>query len=204
VNIPSGGIELEVEAAPPSKSSVPLLILAHPHPRMGGDMHNKVIDQLFRRSREKGWGAVRFNFRGVGSSTGEYDAGAGEEDDLMNTLCWAAGRFDRRVEDFNIVGYSFGSWISAKVAARLSEIRKLILIAPPVNIMDFSPANGIRFSKHVFAAERDEIVPLADTKKWYEGLAQPKTLHVIPEATHFFVGQTTVLLRSVLRVLEID
>lgn len=202
MKLSSAGLTLEAEIAPPQTPRAPLLILAHPHPQMGGTMQNKVIDGLFRRSAERGWGAVRFNFRGVGESGGAFDGGAGETDDLLGVLRFASVEFDRPEKDFTWIGYSFGAWICAKASATLPALRRLVLIAPPVATMDFSPLAGVRHAKHVFAAERDEIVPLEATEAWYATLDPPKTLQVIPEATHTFVGQTTELLRRILQTIE--
>jgi alpha/beta superfamily hydrolase len=100
------------------------------------------------------------------------------------------------------VGYSFGSWTGARAAARLPELKKLILIAPPVNRFDFSPLAGVKHPKQVFAAERDEVTPISEVENWFSTLAAPKSLQVIREADHSFVGRTTELIRSVLRAIE--
>ncbi len=197
MNISSNGIELEVEASPPAHVRSPLFVLSHPHPKMGGDMHNKVIDQLFRRSKDKGWGVVRFNFRGVGASGGQYDHGNGEVEDLFSVLHWASAEFKRPVSHFSLVGYSFGSWITAKASARLTEIQKVILIAPPVKLMDFSPFDNVKHSKFVFAAEKDEIISIEETEKWFANLLPPKTIQVIQEADHSkgFKSDRRIMLR---------
>ncbi|MFH1016954.1 MAG: CocE/NonD family hydrolase [Pseudomonadota bacterium] len=202
MNIEAGGIDLEAEASPPRSARDPVVILAHPHPQMGGDMHNKVIDGIFRRSLERGWGAVRFNFRGVGKSTGGFDGGVGETEDLLGVITWASANFNVPIRMATIAGYSFGAWVGARAAARLPDLKRLVLIAPPVNLFDFSPLAGVTHSKHVFAAERDEIVPLAAVEQWFSKLTAPKALTVVRDADHAFVGQTAELLRSVLRTIQ--
>ena len=135
--IPSGTLELELEATPPEHPNAPVLLLAHPHPKMGGDMHNKVIDQLFRRSKDRGWGAVRFNFRGAGKSTGIYDKGIGELEDAQQVYRWMQTELNVRADQTTLVGYSFGSWIMARLSAKLEQLRHVVLIAPPIHMMDF-------------------------------------------------------------------
>ena len=200
--VSSGGIELEVEASPPEKANAPLIVLSHPHPRMGGDMDNKVVDQLFRRSAERGWGVVRFNFRGVGKSTGQFDAGHGETDDLLGVLAWASKEFGREAREFTLVGYSFGSWITAKAASMVPGLARAILIAPPIQTMDFSVLEGVTLPKHVFAAGRDEFAPRDLLDRWFSQLTPPKTIRLFDDADHFFVAHTTELIRAVLRAIE--
>ncbi len=202
MNVETSGVDLEVEASPPRRERDPVVVLAHPHPQMGGDMHNKVIDGLFRRSTERGWGAARFNFRGVGKSSGGFDQGNGETEDLLGVMTWASESFHKPIGGMTLVGYSFGAWVGARVAARLSDLQRLVLIAPPVSRFDFSPLAVVTHAKHVFAAERDEIIPLSELERWFSGLAAPKSLTVIRNADHAFVGQTTELLRSVLRTIQ--
>lgn len=200
--VPSSGAQLEVEAAAPQRPSSPCLILTHPHPQMGGDMQNKIIDTLFSRSVEKGWGAVRFNFRGVGASTGTFDFGAGETDDVLAVLRFASEQFDRPCKILTLVGYSFGSWVGAKAAASLSELGRLVLIAPPLRTMDFSILKGIKHPKHVFAAGRDEYASLPSLEAWFTELTPPKSLKVLEEADHQFTGWTTKLVSDVLRAVN--
>lgn len=165
-------------------------------------MDNKVIDQLFRRGSEKGWGVVRFNFRGAGKSTGQFDHGAGETDDFLAVLQWASKEWKRPPESYHLVGYSFGAWIAAKAAAALPKLKSLILIAPPVNLMDFSPLQGTKHSKHVYVAGQDEVIPLHASKTWFHSLTPPKTIQILEKADHFFVGQTMELIKVVMRSLE--
>jgi len=49
------------------------VVIAHPHPLYGGDMHNIVVETLQKTGRQKGHATLRFNFRGVGGSAGAYN-----------------------------------------------------------------------------------------------------------------------------------
>src|SRR5690606_28761548 len=66
-------------------------VICHPHPVHGGTMHNKVVTIVERALGELGLDTVRFNFRGVGKSTGSYDEGQGESDDLASVVAWVRG-----------------------------------------------------------------------------------------------------------------
>ena len=74
VNIsgPSG----RLEGNPSSKSEdAPVAIILHPHPQYGGTMNNKVVYNLHYCFFNLGFTCLRFNFRGVGKSEGEFDDG---------------------------------------------------------------------------------------------------------------------------------
>lgn len=196
------GIPIETDAVRPSSPCAAKVILAHPHPQMGGTMENKVIQQLFRRGQSRGWGMVRFNFRGVGGSGGTYDQGNGETEDLLSVLKWAAETWDVPVSDFTLCGYSFGAWICARAAMKLEQLKRVVLIAPPVGRADFAALKGLPHRKEIFAAGRDSVVPLVELKAWVEGLPEPKRLTVLSEADHLFVGSTTELVKKVLQTID--
>ena len=103
-------------------------IITHPHSQMGGNMHNNVVMAAWDTVLEKGFSALRFNFRGVGRSGGTFEDGIGEISDLA-----AAVEFvDCPVI---IIGYSFGSWVAANF---LKEVDlPCIFISPPTGMFPF-------------------------------------------------------------------
>ena len=71
-------------------------VVCHPHPRGGGTMNNNVVYRAAKTLVDGGVAALRFNFRGVGSSTGQYDEGVGEEEDVQAALEFLRSRTSRR------------------------------------------------------------------------------------------------------------
>src|SRR5712671_4968785 len=65
-------------------------VFCHPHPLHGGTMNNNVVYRVAKALNDAGAAVLRFNFRGVGASTGSHDAGAGEEDDALAALDFLA------------------------------------------------------------------------------------------------------------------
>ena len=87
--IPGPVGQLEVATSVVSDSSLPFIgVICHPHPLYGGTMNNKVVTTLARTFTLMGISSVRFNFRGVGESAGNYTEGVGESDDLLAVLSW--------------------------------------------------------------------------------------------------------------------
>ncbi|MGN6521412.1 MAG: alpha/beta hydrolase [Dokdonella sp.] len=180
---PAGAIELACAlpiAAPPRRG---IAIIAHPHPLQGGTMHNKVVTITERALLELGLATVRFNFRGVGRSEGVHDEGHGETDDLVAIAQWL--RAQRPGDALWLAGFSFGSYVTLRAAARL-DAAQLVLIAPPVGRWDFSMVGEATCPWLIVQGEDDEVVDARAVFAWAQGLQPPPQLIRMPETGHFF------------------
>ena len=179
-SIPSPSGELHGVVHMPDAEPRAIAVVAHPLPTMGGTMDNKIVTTLVKTFTELGFIAVRFNFRGVGESTGVYDEGNGEVDDVHAIVTYAYQEFGKL--PLILSGFSFGGYVQARAAEKLHPA-KLVLIAPAVGrfAMPHVPANTL-----VIHGEMDEVVALNDVLDW----ARPQQLPIVlvPEATHFFHG----------------
>jgi len=157
-----------------------IAVVAHPLPTMGGTMDNKIVTTLVKTFAELGFVAIRFNFRGVGESSGEYDNGNGEVEDVLAVVRYALQEFGKL--PLILSGFSFGGYVQARAAEQLQP-DKLVLVAPAVG--RFAMPN-IKSNSLLIMGEMDEIVPLTEVLEW----AHPQHLPVVlvPEATHFFHG----------------
>lgn len=180
---------LEVAADEPAASPRGVAVLCHPHPVHGGTMDNKVIQTLARTFVALGYRAVRFNFRGVGESQGQWNEGVGEVDDALAVI--AAQRSGGAVVPLALAGFSFGGYVAAQAAARLAAtapVQRLVLIGPATATfaMPAVPPDTL-----VIHGEADDVVPLQATLDW----ARPQGLPVVvlPGVGHFFHGQLTKL-----------
>ena len=185
---PAGDLEMIVEGPKPGTTPRPLVVIVcHPLPTEGGTMHNKVVTMTARALRECGASTVRFNFRGAGASTGRFDNGNGEADDLRALAAWV--RQQRPDAQLWLAGFSFGAYVSLKVAAGLKP-GMLISIAPPAGRhWDFAAIAPPECPWLVIQGEVDEIVDPAAVYAWIdslEQLRQPPELVKIPDAGHFF------------------
>ncbi len=197
-NGPSGRLQGRYQPGPDPDS--PIAIVLHPDPQMGGTMNNKVVYALFQLFHERGFSVLRFNFRGVGRSQGEYDGGIGELSDAASALDWMQG-FNAAARQCWVAGYSFGAWISMQLLMRRPEISAFISVSPPANTLDFTflapcPSSGL-----MVAGGADKIVPEDDIKKLTEKLQQQRGIaidyHRIPGATHFYQDHLEELQKAV-------
>ena len=203
---------LEGRYHPQKEKDAPIALILHPHPQYGGTMNNKVVYNLHYVFHRLGFTVMRFNFRGVGRSQGEFDQGIGELSDAASALdylqalnpasryCWVAG-------------FSFGSWISMQLLMRRPEIVGFISVAPPANMYDFTflapcPSSGLLIN-----GDADKISPMEDVVKLSDKLKAQRGIEithtVVPGAGHFFengmdemIGEVEGYVRT--RVGEID
>jgi alpha/beta superfamily hydrolase len=168
-----------------------IAVVAHPLPTMGGTMENKVVTTLVKTFTELGFIAVRFNFRGVGASSGVYDEGNGEVDDAVAVARYAQQEFGPL--PLILAGFSFGGYVQARAAPQLSP-QHLVLIAPAVGRFAMPPVPAGTLIIH---GDADEVVALADVMNW----ARPQQLPVLvlPDAVHYFHGRLAQLKEVVSR-----
>lgn len=174
-------------------------IICHPHPLYGGTMHNKVVDYLSRTLNELGVGTVRFNFRGVEQSEGEYAQGAGETEDLRAVLNWA--RKQRPGHPLWLAGFSFGAYVALNVA-REFPLAQLITVAPPVNFFDFSGIAAPDCPWILVQGEADEIVPSQTVFDWARNQSPAPEIIRIPGVGHFFHGYLNQLREQLIGRLQ--
>lgn len=150
-------------------------------------MDNKVVQTLARAFVQLGYRAVRFNFRGIGGSAGQWDEGRGEVDDALAVVAAVRDAGQPLV----LAGFSFGAYVASQAAARLpadQAAERLVLVGPATSNFEVAqvPAGTL-----VIHGEADDVVPLSATLDWARPQAQPVV--VVPGAGHFFHGQLPLL-----------
>lgn len=203
--IPAPAGVLEVDALwqhdnPNDPNTDTVALLCHPNPLFEGTMNNKVVTTLYRFARDNGMHAVRFNFRGVGKSTGEHDYADGEVLDAMTVLQWIAGQTSAR--KIWLGGFSFGGYIIARVAEQVLtvphiwgltdfELANVALISPSIennNSDDLSLPQQITFEIY---GDADEVIDPAKMQAFAERMNID--VSVIEGAGHFFHGRLSEL-----------
>ena len=161
------------------------VVLCHPHPQFGGDMENPVIHSGVHAAVEAGFSTLRFNFRGVGESEGAYAEGIGEREDVRAAVECLASTLGKP-RPLIMLGYSFGAWVGSPVAVGDHRVKAMVVVAPPLEMLDFGFFRGCEKSKLIVAGNRDLYCPLHLLEKWYQTLDEPKSLLLIEGADHFF------------------
>ncbi len=194
---PAGQIEALLDT-PVDGQARGTAVIAHPHPLFGGTMQNKVVQTLARAFVQCGWQAVRFNFRGVGTSAGTYDEGRGEAQDMLAVIERLAPQ-----GPLALAGFSFGAFVTSQVCQTLNPLRspeKLVLVGTAASRFSVAPiAPELHDKTLVLHGEQDDTVALSSVMDW----ARPQSLPVvvIPGVEHFFHGQLPLLKSLVARHL---
>jgi alpha/beta superfamily hydrolase len=179
---------LEALLIQPEGAPVAAAVVCHAHPLQGGMMHFKVVFRIAKALQNHGVAALRFNFRGVGLSEGVHDDGRGEQDDATAGLDEMARRFPGL--PLVVGGFSFGSVMALAVAARDARVRAALALGFPISrVSDPSALPTIRVPRLFVQGENDVFGPKAAIESLVAPLPEPKTLHVVPGADHFFNGQ---------------
>jgi len=195
----AGAIEVTIDEPSGGAQAKGVALIAHPHPLFGGTMDNKVVQTLARAFTQSGWTAVRFNFRGVGSSAGTHDEGRGELEDMLVVVAATAP-----MGAICLAGFSFGAFVTTHAYQHLAvsrDIDKLVLVGTSVTRSAAAPiAPEAHMKTLVIHGEQDDTVLLADVMDWARPQALPVT--VVPGGGHFFHGQLPLLKNLVLRHLS--
>jgi len=191
--IPCGGIKLEALLEMPRNSghSVPGAVICHSNPRLGGNMHNPLMNRIAGILLTEGVACLRFNFRGVGRSGGSQGDGVAELDDVK-----AALDFLRKIDNVKktiAAGYSFGCYVALRAAADYPGVNALIGIAPPITTRDFEFLTKEKRPKLLVAGDRDSFCPRKRLEELLRRVPEPKRWVVVPGADHFTVGNGDVL-----------
>jgi len=198
MNGPEGRLEGRYQQG--KSPNAPIALILHPHPKGGGTMNNKVAYNLYHSFVNRGFSVLRFNFRGVGRSEGEFDNGIGELSDAASALDWMQ-TFNPNAASCWIAGFSFGAWIGMQLLMRRPEIRGFISIAPPANMYDFSflapcPSSGL-----IVQGTADNIVTPSSVDKLVAKLKTQKAITItqtmVPGAGHFFENEMDAMNKAV-------
>src|SRR5260370_36361602 len=158
------------------------VVVCDPHAAQGGTMHNHVTYRIAKAFRERNISTLRFNFRGVGRSTGTYVDGPGELEDAKAALAFLA----KEVPGVPLycAGFSFGSRIALKLAIEAKEIRGVLAAGMAINLFDFEFIVSLDRPKAFIHSERDEYGDLAKVQALVDRTRPPKRLFVVPDADH--------------------
>ena len=201
---PAGEIEALVETSvdqPASEGVMPgrFGVVCHPHPLYGGTLDNKVVYTLARAFVELGVPTIRFNFRGVGGSSGSYDEGRGETADALAVIAYGRERWPGA--PLWLAGFSFGGAVAVRAAAQAGPER-LVTVAPGITRVAMEGVDSPTCPWLVVQGDADDVIEPAAVLEWAGRQSLAPTLHLLPGAGHFFHGRLHELRAVVLDFLR--
>ena len=193
LRIPCAIGHIETVLNDPGDTRRGLAFIAHPHPLHGGTLDNKVVQSIAQVCHDQAFVAVRPNFRGVGSSDGNYTGGSGETEDMLAVIAFVRSHYESTLPVV-LVGFSFGSYVQHCVAQQIT-VSKLLLIAPAVNLYEFG---NIPAGTAVIHGQHDEVVPYEAAQAWAQ--TNDIAFYGIADAGHFFHGKLAELKAAALAI----
>jgi alpha/beta superfamily hydrolase len=164
------------------------VIICHPHPLYGGDMHNNVVCAIEEGFADKGFTTLRFNFRGVGASEGSYGEGQGEVEDLVGAVEFLKRQIDKDAA-IMLAGYSFGAWICSMATSRLERMGGLFLVSYPFAFYESNTLRNYEGKIFLVGGKLDDIGPVAQLMDVYKAMPSiQKSLKII-STDHFYGGK---------------
>ena len=172
------------------------VVVCHPHPQYGGDMHNNVVSTICDAALGLGFAALRFNFRGVGASQGEFDNAEGEQHDAAAALDYLRSLPEIEPGRLALAGYSFGALVALRFASGRDDLAAVISVSNPTQ-------RGPHVSIHLRAptlfvtGDEDEYCDGALLAEYRTQLGEDVTVEVIPGIDHFWQGHERQLAETV-------
>ena len=177
-------VQLEANLREPKETPRGAVVVCHPHPVYGGTMDNRIVYRAAKAAAAAGFAALRFNFRGVGQSTGQFDQGLGEKDDVAAAVRWIRHRYPAL--PLALIGYSFGAWVGLQIGCADPAVTAMVGIAPPLDLyaMDFLVENP-KPSLYIVGTS-DEFCSRESILRLKPRLPAASSLHLLEGADHFF------------------
>lgn len=191
----AGEIETVIIRPDAFTETTPIVVISHPHPLYGGSMTNKVVHIIAKSFTELDAITVRFNFRGVGKSEGEFDHGIGEAEDLQ-ALVAELKQWHPQAPIW-LAGFSFGAYVTTRAQAAI-KAEKLLLVAPPVTMYSFDELDEITVPWVVIQGGEDEVIEALAVKNWVSKRPNQPQFIWMEAAGHFFHGKLNDIKDSLL------
>lgn len=168
------------------------VVITHPHPMYGGTMDNNVVWTAAQAFQTRHWTTLRFNFRGVGLSSGEYGDGLAELADVQAALSFLKSR---QAGLRYVVGYSFGAAVAGRALFQGVSANGIIMIAPPIAMMEMNFLPKVPGLRLIIVGDRDEFCPLPQLEKMFSDQPADRLpeIKVVSGCSHFFAGREKLL-----------
>jgi hypothetical protein len=163
-------------------------------------MHNKVVFRAAKAAIQAGLPSLRFNFRGVGKSTGSFSDGVGESQDVTAALDYLGARFPAL--PVCLIGFSFGAAVGLPVGANHPRVIALVGLGVPLGSRNMDYLQGVAKPKLIIQGTQDPFASRSEVEQFFLSLAEPKQIRWVQDADHFFTGKLEEVQRAIREFLR--
>ncbi len=189
VSFLSGGLVMEgILAVPESAGPLPAVIVCHPHPLYGGSMDNNVVNSISETLAQASFASLKFNFRGVGASQGEFGQEIGGQEDVEAAISFVTAVKEIDAKRIGLAGYSAGAGFGFPVGFKDARVKALAAVSPPLSMFDFDFLGNCRKPKLLISGSRDDLTRTKQILEFCQKLPEPKECEIIEGADHFWWG----------------
>ena len=189
--IPGNSVQLEAQLKEPEEKLRGAVVICHPHPLYGGTMDNRIVYRAGKAVVESGFAALRFNFRGAGNSTGQFDQGIGEKDDVAAALDWLGKQYPDA--PLFLIGYSFGAWVGLPVACSSQHVQAVVGIGLPLNLFNIDCLTEYKKPALYIVGAQDEFCSQENLDNLARRLPGSSILSRVQDADHYFTNHVDVV-----------
>ncbi len=203
VDIPCGDIILEGTLSQPDEGGhYAGVVICHPHPLRGGDMYNNVVEAVYNELTARQIIALRFNFRGVGSSGGSAHDSSGHIDDIGAAIDYLLTLKEVDPQHIGLVGYSYGAAMVLHYAPGDERLNAIAVVSPAMTPAISDPILKYERPKYFLSGERDGIVTQKKFSNLINSVAEPKQYRLAAGADHFWAGYEGAMADDVATFLQ--
>ncbi len=177
------------------------VVVTHPHPLYGGNMDNIVVLTMVKAFFQAGFTTLRFNFRGTGSSTGMFDNGPGEQEDVRAAVAFLRKRGAKEVW---LAGYSFGAWVNSRALSSGFRASRHIMVSPPMGLISFNNIVLSSSTALILTGQKDEIAPQDLIREKIDQWNLDTRFEVLSGCDHFYSNGLDLLRERLVNYLEQD
>ena len=199
IKLPSDGLQLEgVLHLPAGSGPFPAIVMCHPHPLYGGAMDNNVVLAVSQAVAEASIVALRFNFRGVEMSEGQFADGIGEQEDVRAALEFLSIQAPIDPARIGLAGYSFGARVALPVALAQGRVRALSVVSPFVQDEEWDQLRNAAFPKLLLSGGDDDFISPHKLQRLSSTMpAENFQCEIVPGADHFWSGHENTIASKV-------
>lgn len=196
--VPGSTLLLEARFQPGSAGSS---VIAPPHPLLGGSLDSPVVNEIAFGLHRAGVASLRFNWRGVGASSGHAtDDAEAAFADFSAALSWIEASCDGPL---TLAGYSFGAVTAIRVALSNVACARLVLVAPPVAMLEDIDLGELSRPVTVIVGDADDLAPTAALARQVQRIPRAR-LEVVRDDNHFFSRGRLAEVSELVRLALLD